>query len=41
MIPPSNEEEAGTTKTPTETAVVVGGHNTTSPRFSSFLTVPD
>ena len=39
--PPSNEEEAGTTKTPTETAVVAGGHKTTSPRFSSFLTVPD
>ena len=39
--PPSNEEEAGTTKTPTETAVAAGGHKTTSPRFSSFLTVPD
>ena len=39
--PPSNEEEADTTKTPTETAVVVGGQKTASPRFSSFLTVPN
>ena len=39
--PPSNEEEAGAAKTPTGTAVVVEGHKTTSPRFSSFLTVPD